>query len=102
LLDESALDESVGLGSGNSSTFFFTDAQCMFQEAATNGAVDWDGDQVAGDNSAVIADLNPSAQRAVPCGSDTSEQFQGRIDWSAQGGLPFWTYAFQCTSAGGD
>ncbi len=63
------LDERVGLGSGNSSTFFFTGALGNFREAATTGPVDWEGDGVGGDNTSVIADLNAPEHPALPCGT---------------------------------
>jgi hypothetical protein len=102
LLDENGrLDETAGLGSRTSDTFFFTDGACQFREAATNGPVDWDGDGVAGDDATATAELNPAAQPDKPCGSVTSEQFRGHADWGP-GGAPQFTHAFQCTAAGGD
>jgi hypothetical protein len=99
-LDESALDESVGLGGAVTDRFYFIDAQCHFQTGSASGPVDWDGDGTAGDNAAVIADLNPAAH--VVCGSDTSEVFLGHVDWPQSGGGAPFTYAFQCTSLYGD
>jgi hypothetical protein len=102
LLDEDGhLDETAGLGSGNTSTFFFTDGACNFQEAATEGPVDWDGDGTAGDNSTATADLNAAAESTLPCGSNTTVKFRGNVDWGPNG-APNFTYAFQCTAGAGD
>jgi hypothetical protein len=102
VLDENGhLDETAGLGSGTSSTFFFTDATCTFREAATQGPVDWDGDGVAGDNATATADLNPAAHPASPCGGVTNQTFKGYVDWGPTG-APQFSYAFACTAGGGD
>jgi hypothetical protein len=102
LLDENGkLDEAAGLGSGTSDTFFFTDAACNFQEAATNGPVDWDGDGTSGDNAAATADLDPTDHFNLSCGADTTEVFRGQVDWGPTG-APLFSYPFQCTSHAGD
>jgi Bacterial Ig-like domain (group 2) len=96
LNEHGALDETAGLGSGNSDMFFFTDAACNFQVAPTQGPVDWDGDGAAGDNPAATADLNPSGRLNIPCGSDTNELFRGHADWGPAATSKF-TYKFRDT-----
>ena len=103
LLDENGkLDEAAGLGSGSSDLFFFTDATCNFQQGPTQGPVDWDGDGIAGDHSAVTADLNPADDFSHPCGYTTNEQFYGHVDWPPNAPPRSFTYGFQCTSPGSE
>jgi hypothetical protein len=101
-LDESNLDEAAGLGSGNSLIFTFTDGSCNPRFAATNGPVDWDGDGVAGDNPAAAVDLMPALHQGKPCGFDTTQKYDGRMDWPPGAPQPKFTYRFQCTSEGND
>jgi hypothetical protein len=99
LLNENgALDEASGLGSGNSDMFFFVDARCNFQVAPAQGPVDWDGDGIAGDNTAVTADLNPTERfgSSLLCGSVTNELFRGHADWGPTATSTF-TYKFRDT-----
>ena len=81
-LDENAnLNEPAGLGSGTSDIFAFTDGQCAFLVAATNGPVDWNGNGVATDTNAT-ADLNPSDHPFSAC-SVTNQILRGHEDWTA-------------------
>jgi hypothetical protein len=101
-LDESSLDEAAGLGSGSSLMFTFTDGACNPRTAATHGPVDWDGDGIAGDNPAAVADLMPALHPGRPCGFDTAQKYDGRMDWPPGAPQPKFTYRFQCTSMGLD
>jgi hypothetical protein len=99
VLDETNLDETpaYGLTSGNADLFTFTDGTCASHCAwPAQGPVDWDGDSVAGDNSAAIADLNPQSHGAV-CASPI-EQHRGHVDWGPAPRQSIFRYAFQCTS----
>jgi len=100
LLNENgALDETAGLGSGNTDMFFFTDARCNFQVAPAQGPVDWDGDGIAGDNTAVTADLNPPdhGPGPIPCGVITNQLFRGHADWGPAASPLGFTFKFQQT-----
>jgi hypothetical protein len=105
VLDETNLDETVGLGSGDSNgAFFYTDAQCNFRVGPTDGPVDWDGDLIAGDNTSVSADLHPS-DHSGPCGIVNNIPLRGHADWPHVWRAPAddkFTYKFQCTSMGND
>jgi hypothetical protein len=78
-LDESDLDEFVGLGSGTADLFFFTDSQCGFQTAPTNGPVDWDGDGAI-DNHDATSDLGPN-RHPGPCLGAGTIGWVGHADW---------------------
>jgi hypothetical protein len=103
LFENGMLDEASGLGSGDpSGLFFFTDGNCNFQVAATDGPVDWDGDGVAGDNFAATADLHPN-DHSGPCLPLTGNDIplRGHVDWPPGAPQPKFTYAFQCASGRG-
>ena len=93
-LDESQLDETAGLGSGNGDYFSFIDGGCVPDLAPANGPVDWDGSGLAGDNTSAAVDLNP--QEGHDCGDVTDEVFNGHADWGWASGRSMFTYRFQC------
>jgi hypothetical protein len=102
VLYENNLDETAGLGSGDhNGAFFYTDASCNFRVGPTDGAVDWDGDLIAGDNTSVSADLHPSDHPGA-CGVINDIPLRGHLDWPPGLPGPLFTYRFQCTSMGGD
>jgi hypothetical protein len=98
LLDETDLDEAPahGLTSGNADLFSFANARCESHLWPTHAAVDWDGSGVAGDNSAVMADLNPEENPAGTCGAPF-ERHRGHVDWGPAPGQSIFRYGFQCT-----
>jgi hypothetical protein len=86
-LDENGnLDETAGLGSGNSDITFFTDAKCNSQIVPSNGPLDFDGDGSA-TNTHATADLIPDwwepfiSFRGCPTGIYT--KLGGFDDWAA-------------------
>jgi hypothetical protein len=87
-LDETGnLDETAGLGSGNSDITFFTDAKCNGQIVPSNGPLDFDGDGSA-TNTHATADLIPLwwvvAQQSVGfCPSGIYTKLGGFDDWAA-------------------
>lgn len=87
-LDETGnLDETAGLGSGNSDITFFTDAKCNYQIVPSNGPLDFDGDGSA-TSTHVIADLIPGwwAQFFGPevgCPTGIYTTVGGFDDWAA-------------------
>jgi len=95
-LDESALDEPAGLGSGNGDYFTFMNGACLPRRAPADGAVDWDGDGEA-TNPAATADLNPQEDPARSCGDVTDEIHLGHADWGWAPGRSRFTYRFQCS-----
>ncbi|HKF22614.1 MAG TPA: choice-of-anchor D domain-containing protein [Candidatus Angelobacter sp.] len=87
-LDENGnLDETAGLGSGNSDITFFTDAACNGQIVPSNGPLDFDGDGSA-TNTHATADLIPSwwlvIQQSVGfCHTGIYSKLGGFDDWAA-------------------
>jgi len=81
-LDENGnLDETAGLGSGNSDITFFADARCNFQVAPSNGPLDFDGDGSA-TNTHATADLIPGWW-GRGCPSGIYVKLGGFDDWAA-------------------
>jgi hypothetical protein len=86
-LDENGnLDETAGLGSGNTDITFFTDAKCNYQVVPSNGPLDFDGDGSA-TNAHATADLIPGwweFLRVAPgCPSGIHMKLGGFDDWAA-------------------
>jgi hypothetical protein len=98
VLDERGLDETVpfGLTSGNFDLFSYTDANCGGHLWPTHAAVDWDGDGITGNNTAVMADLNPEENPGGYCPGPAIEQHRGHVDWGPAPGQSIFRYAFQC------
>jgi hypothetical protein len=110
-LDESHLDDAVGLGSGTSDLFTYTDALCHSCQlrAPTSGAVDWAGNGLYTDalcnvhliglesftDTGVRADVDsPDGNCAAPI-----DVLHGYTDWPDLSGIPF-NYKFMCTPNG--
>jgi probable HAF family extracellular repeat protein len=80
LSENANLNEPAGLGSGNADMFLFTDGQCNFGIAPTDGPVDWNGDGDTTDTNAT-ADLNPNDHPVLAC-TVTSQVLNGHDDWT--------------------
>jgi hypothetical protein len=114
VLDESDLDETVGLGSGTTDLFSFTDALChtCWSTAPSTGPVNWGGEGVFTDPSCnlhrigeesftdrgVQADID--AENPSLCLNPRFDLLHGFTDWPDLSGIPF-NYKFQCTPNGG-
>lgn len=80
-LDESQLDERVGLGSNDPNLeFTFMDATCTPRRAKASGPVDWSGQGTL--DSIVTADLNPQEDPSGNCGDVSNSVMLGHEDWS--------------------
>jgi hypothetical protein len=114
VLDESSLDDTLGLGSGTADMFRYTDALCHVcpRLAPTTGPVNWGGDGVVTDPACNLYHVgpevfaNPSVQSDVDstngtCAFAPADLLHGHVDWPDVGGLPF-VYKFQCNPRGGN
>jgi hypothetical protein len=112
-LDETSLDDPVGLGSGTADLFNYTDALCHLcpLTAPTSGPVDWSGNGVFMNGSTcdlyrvgvesftdtgVQADIDWSGGT---CGGPPWDLLHGHTDWPDLSGIAF-NYKFQCTPNG--
>ena len=110
-LDEANLDDTVGLGSGTTDLFKYTDSLCHIcpLTASTTGPVNWIGTGLdinylcnlyrTGDESftdtGVQADIDsPNSVCDVP-----QDILHGHTDWPDLSGIAF-NYKFQCTPNG--
>ena len=110
-LDESNLNDSVGLGSGTTDIFYYTDAFCHFcpLPAPTDGPVNWMGTGLAVNSLCDLfriglesfTDVHVQADIDTPNGicSGPTDVLHGHTDWPDLSGIPF-NYKFQCTPAG--
>lgn len=112
-LDESCLDDTLGLGSGNADMFKYMDGSCHScpHFAPTTGPVDWEGAGLLTDNTCafigtptytftdtcVTADVDQID--FSQCDLFASEILHGHTDWPDLSGIPF-NYKFQCTPHG--
>jgi len=106
-LDETNLDDTVGLGSGTADMFAYIDGSChsCFHIAPTTGPVDWMGAGLATDPTTcnfegtptyTFTDVGVHADVDTITGvCDAQDVLHGHTDWPDKGGLPF-VYKFQC------
>jgi protein-disulfide isomerase len=113
-LDESNLDDNVGLGSGTSDLFFYTDGRCHFcpRAAPSDGPVNWAGSGVffRPDCSLHLSGVESFTDTGVRadidghgfCSADPwGDLLHGHTDWPDFSGIPF-NYTFQCRQTGGN
>ena len=83
VLDETNLDETAGLGSGNAEVISYSNPGCGFEFGASQGPVDWDGDGVA-TNTHTEADLILTwwYLNGVGCPSGRFLTLGGHNDWN--------------------
>jgi len=109
-LDEAHLDDTVGLGSGNTDIFTHGDGRCssVNKPAGSTGPVNWAGTGVlttpSGDlirfgeesfaDTDVQADVNALG---IECDPDPRDIHTGYTDWPDLSGIPF-AYKFQCAA----
>jgi hypothetical protein len=112
-LDESNLNDTVGLGSGTTDLFTYTDGLChvCWLTAPTTGPVNWAGTGVFTNplcslyrngvesfiDTHVQADIDQSD--ASQCSSHAQDLLHGHTDWPDLSGIEF-NYKFQCTPHG--
>jgi hypothetical protein len=113
-LDESNLNDNVGLGSGMSDLFTYTDALCHVCRltAPTNGPVNWAGSGVfmTPDCSLHLFGVESFTDPAVQADIDANgicsaapwqDVLHGHTDWPDLSGIQF-NYKFQCRASGGN
>jgi hypothetical protein len=113
-LDESNLDDTVGLGSGTSDLFTYTDALCHLSAlyAPTTGPVNWTGSGIYTTPDGLLhlfpggiesfTDRGVQADVAAPfgvCAGNPRDILHGHTDWPDLSGIQF-NYGFQCRPAG--
>ncbi len=111
-LDESHLDDTVGLGSGTTDMFNYIDGLCHGcpRIAPTTGPINWGGVGVYTDPQCSVHNTGPEvytdtnvqsdvdAAKGV-CASAPADVLHGHTDWPDKGGTPF-SFPFQCTPVG--
>ena len=112
-MDEANLDDTVGLGSGTSDLFTYTDAVCHLSwlTAPTSGPVNWAGTGVYttpdgslhlyGVESFTDIGVQADVDSLGVCDPQPHDVLHGHTDWPDLSGIPF-NYKFQCTPNGGN
>jgi hypothetical protein len=110
-LDETNLNDTVGLGSGTTDLFSYTDALCHVcpLTAPTTGSVDWSGNGVWTDpqcnlHLSEVESFTDTGVRADidspnPICDTPRDVLHGHTDWPDLSGIAF-NYKFQCTPNG--
>ena len=106
-LNETDLDELMGLGSGNGDIILFdtaVDGACPTGvPAPSDGPIDWDGNGIAGDNRHASVDLNRMDHPGVvDCPSPVRQVLLGHTDWGPARGQSVFMYWFRHTAYGLD
>ncbi|MGI9104220.1 MAG: M12 family metallo-peptidase [Terriglobales bacterium] len=110
-LDETNLNDTIGLGSGTADIFAYTDASCHFcaLPAPTTGAVNWKGTGLFVDSRCSLYRFAPESFTDLGVQADIDSAngvcdvphdiLHGHTDWPDLSGIEF-KYKFQCVPAG--